>query len=181
MTDRDIAAGSNLRERTAAGTIVNGAFQVGVVTLGVLKGLVVATFLEPSEYAIWGILFVSITSITLLKQVGVVDRFVQQDEEDQEVAWQKAFTLELIFSGLFFAAVAILLPALCVVYGRFELLAPGVVLAALSPWPSSRRRPGCSTAGWSSSSSGSSCQRTRWSPSQPRSGSRSRAWATGAW
>ncbi len=57
--------------RTAAGTVVNGAFQVGVVTLGVLKGLIVAAFLEPSEYAIWGILVVSIASITLLKQVGV--------------------------------------------------------------------------------------------------------------
>ena len=34
-----------------------------------------------------------------LKQIGVSDRYVQQSDADQELAFQRAFTLEILFSG----------------------------------------------------------------------------------
>ena len=121
---------SSLRRLTASGSVVNGLFQVGIVTLGLVKGVAVAVFLDPSEYAIWGILIISITTIAWLKQVGVADKFVQQDEPDQELAWQRAFTFELLVSAVFFVVVAAVLPVLAAVYGQSELVAPGIVLAA---------------------------------------------------
>ena len=58
------------------------------------------------------------------------DRFVQPGELDQEVAWQKAFTLEVIFAGAVFGLVPVLLPGSGSIYGEVELVAPGLVLAA---------------------------------------------------
>ena len=37
----------------------------------------------------------AITIITVIKQVTVGDKYIQQDETDQELAFQRAFTLEL--------------------------------------------------------------------------------------
>ena len=41
-----------------------------------------------------------------LKQVGIGDKYVQQRDDDQERAFQLAFTLELLLSGVFFVLVA---------------------------------------------------------------------------
>jgi polysaccharide transporter, PST family len=121
--------GRSLRERTARGTIVNGAFQAGIVTLGLVKGLVVAVFLSVSDYGVWGILTVTLMSLAWLKQVGIGDRFIQQSDEDQRTAFQQAFTLELILGGLFVALSAVVLPPLSLVYGQSEIIAPGMALA----------------------------------------------------
>ena len=62
-----------------------------------------------------------------LKQVGIGDKYVQQDESDQELAFQKAFTLELTFSGLFLLLLFAAVPVLALVYGTPQLLLPGFV------------------------------------------------------
>jgi len=46
-------------------------------------------------------LFISLGTLYWLKNIGVADKFVQQDDEDQELAFQKAFTLELMLTGAF--------------------------------------------------------------------------------
>jgi O-antigen/teichoic acid export membrane protein len=122
--------GRTLRQHAARGSLVNGSFQVGVVTLNLLKGLVVAVFLSAADYGIWGILTVTLISLSFLKQVGVADKFVQQDEPDQERAFQRAFTMEVLVSVAFFVLCAALLPLAAVAYGQDRLLAPGLVLAA---------------------------------------------------
>ena len=91
----------SLRTTTARGTLINAAFMVGLQTLGLLKGFVIAAFLTKSEYGVWGLLVISLGTLSWLKDVGISDKYVQQDESDQELAFQKAFTLELTFSGLF--------------------------------------------------------------------------------
>lgn len=109
--------------------MINGAFQVGVVTLNLLKGLLVAAFLSVSDFGLWGILTVTIMSLAWLKQVGVGDKFVQQSEPDQRVAFQRAFTLELCFAGAFVLLCAVLLPPLSLAYGDSRIVAPGILLA----------------------------------------------------
>jgi PST family polysaccharide transporter len=122
--------GASLRQRTARGTIVNGAYLVGFYSLALLRGFVVAAFLTPHEYGLWGILAITLGTVIQLKQVGIGDKYIQQSEPDQEAAFQKAFTLELL--GALGAVVILLalLPVLGLLYGRSDLLLPGAVMGA---------------------------------------------------
>jgi O-antigen/teichoic acid export membrane protein len=122
-----------MREHLARGTIVNALFQIGLATLGVLKGVLVAAFLTTEEYGVWGILFVTLLTIALLHQVGIADKFIQQDEESQELAFRRAFTLELILSCGVTALFVASTPVLAVVYGEPRLVAPALVLALIIP------------------------------------------------
>src|SRR3954468_20369712 len=123
--------GASLRSLAARGVMVNAAFQVGLATLGMLKGLVVAAFLSPSEYGVWGILLISLMTMLWLKEVGVGDKFVQQSEEDQELAFRSALTLELVLSSAFALLFALVLPVYALVYGQPKIVAPGLVLALM--------------------------------------------------
>ena len=62
-----------------------------------------------------------------LKQVGIGDKYIQQRDDDQERAFQIAFTFELALSGVFLALVLAVVPLMTLVYGEDELLAPGFV------------------------------------------------------
>lgn len=125
--------GRKMRQHAARGAVVNALFQVTIMTLGLLKGVVVAAFLTPDEYGVWGILLISVVTITWLKQVGISDKFVQQTDQDQERAFQQAFTLELVLSTAFAVLFCALVPVLALVYGEQRLLLPGLVLALTMP------------------------------------------------
>ncbi len=125
--------GVSLRAKAARGTIINGTFVVALSVLTMLKGFVVAALLGAAEYGLWGFLAAVLGSLGWLKQVGIVDKFVQQDEADQQLAFQKAFTLEAIVSGAFLIIFLSVIPVLAVFYGLEEIVAPGLVLAAAIP------------------------------------------------
>lgn len=125
--------GRSLREQTARGAAVNAAFLVAVNTINVVRGFVVVAFLAPSEYGIWGLLTISIGLVLTLKQVGVADGYVQQDEVDQQLAFQRAFTLEILLSGVFTVVLAATVPLIAWGSGESRLLAPGFVALALMP------------------------------------------------
>src|SRR3954469_5731708 len=125
--------GRSLRQHAARGTIVNSAFQVGLAGLGFLRRLIIAAFLTREEFGIWGILVTTLMTIAWLKEIGVADKFIQQNEDDQEAAYQKAFTLELILAFGFFLLVGLSLPVYALVYQREEIIVPGIVLALSVP------------------------------------------------
>ena len=91
--------GRSLRQHAARGTVVNTVFLVGVNALALARGFLVAGFLTRGEYGVWGVLTISLGTLLVLRQIGVSDRYVQQDEPDQERAFQVAFTLECIFTA----------------------------------------------------------------------------------
>jgi O-antigen/teichoic acid export membrane protein len=128
----DLPAGS-LRGHMARGTILNALFLVGLNALALLKGIVVAGLIGPSEYGVWGIVSLVLLSLITLKSVGVGDKYIQQDEPDQELAFQKAFTLELVSAGVLVCMMGALLPILALAYGQSEILAPGFVLMLVLP------------------------------------------------
>jgi polysaccharide transporter, PST family len=125
--------GRGLREHAARGTVVNTGFMIGLSALGLVRGFLLAGFLSRSDYGVWGILVVSLGTLVWLKQVGIGDKYIQQDEPDQELAFQKAFTLELIFTGGFTVLLGLLLPVIALAYGQWELLGPGLVVLAVLP------------------------------------------------
>lgn len=125
----------SLREQTARGTIINAVFLVAVSSLGLLRGFIVAALLSTSDYGVWGVVVITFSTLLWLKQVGVVDKYVQQSEPDQELAFQKAFTVELLVNGCFLALMLAAVPVVTLVYGHAELGPPALLVAlALAGW-----------------------------------------------
>ena len=118
-----------MRRLAARGVLVNGAFDVALTSLSLIKGFVVAAFLTREEYGVFGLLAAALGSLLWLKQVGIGDKYVQQRDDDQERAFQLAFTFELAASGVFFVLIAATVPLFALIYGEPQLLAPGLVLA----------------------------------------------------
>ena len=87
-------------------------------------------FLTQEEFGIWGIMLASLLTITWLTQIGVVDKYVQQREPDQELAFQKAFSMELVVCVFYFVVAAVALPIYAVAYGQQDIILPGLVLAS---------------------------------------------------
>jgi O-antigen/teichoic acid export membrane protein len=125
--------GGSLRVHAARGTIVNTAFTVGFATLTLLRGLVVAAFLDPEDFGVWGILVIALGTLTWLKQVGFQDKYVQQEEPDQEAAFQKAFTLELLANLALAVVLLVVLPLAAAIYDEDEIVVPGLVCIAVLP------------------------------------------------
>src|SRR3954470_17786558 len=121
------------RRLAARGTVVNSAFQVGLGGLTFLKAIVAARFVSTADYGIWGIIFLALAVIVSLKTVGVTDKYIQQDDEDQEKAFHKAFTLELLFSLILTGVMIVAAPLIALIYGRQELLLPALGIAAVIP------------------------------------------------
>ena len=125
--------GRTLREHTARGTIINSTFNVALAGLGLLQRTLVAAFLTRAEFGVWTILVTTMITLLWLKQLGIQDKYVQQREADQEAAFQKAFTLELLVSLAFFALVVVALPIYGLMYGHMSIVVPGIVLALSTP------------------------------------------------
>ncbi|MDQ3935252.1 MAG: oligosaccharide flippase family protein [Actinomycetota bacterium] len=119
----------SLRVRAARGTVVNAVFLIGLHSLGLLKGFVIAAFLTRSEYGVWGIALIAVATLTWLKQVGIGDKYVQEEAPDPELAYQRAFTIDALSNLVLLGIALVLLPLLALVYGHWEIVAPGAVLA----------------------------------------------------
>ncbi len=125
--------GRSLRGHAARGVIINGAFTTGLTFLGFMRGFIVAALLSPAQFGVWGILATALITLQWLKQAGVADKYIQQDEDDQELAFQKAFTLELIVNAALMVLLALVIWILSIAYGLDELLLPGFALIAVLP------------------------------------------------
>lgn len=125
--------GRTLRQHAARGAVINAGFLIALSGLSLLKGFVVAAFVSSADFGLWGIVAVSVNSIINLRQVGVGDRFLQQDDEDQELAFQQALTVEVIFTAAFAVIVLAAIPVVALAYGRDDIIAPALVLSLILP------------------------------------------------
>jgi len=131
---RELAVkGGSLRAHAARGTIINGAFDVGVGVLGLVRGFIVAGLVSAHDYGVWGILVIAFGTLSWLKQFGVPEKYVQQDEPDQELAFQRAFTIEAMANIAFAVVLLAAIPLAVVVYGQHAIVAPALVLALVIP------------------------------------------------
>jgi PST family polysaccharide transporter len=119
----------SLRTRAARGTLINTGFDIGIGVLGLARGFVLAGFVSKEAYGVWGVILVSLTTLVWFKQAGIGDKFVQQEEPDQELAFQRAFTFELALTSSCVLLMAAALPALVAIYDLPQLVAPGLVFA----------------------------------------------------
>jgi len=127
-------AGSvGLRARTARGTLTNAGFLVAANSLNLVKGIAVATFLSTSAYGIWGLLMAAFMTLLTLTSVGVDDKYIQQDDPDQQRAFEIAFTFQTLLGVVLFVAVLVGMPTFAWLYGRPAMIAPGLAFALAIP------------------------------------------------
>ncbi len=123
--------GRSLRAFAARGVVLNAGFDIGLSLLGLVQGFLLAVLLTRAAYGVWGILVVSLGVLAQLKVVGISDKYLQQEEADQELAFQRAFTLELMLTAAAMVVLVVALPVVAVVYGHWELIAPGAVVISV--------------------------------------------------
>jgi O-antigen/teichoic acid export membrane protein len=126
-------SGQSLRTVAARGTIVNSLYNVFLYGLTALKGLIVAALLTTTEFGVWGILVLALGTLAAIKDVGVDDKYIQQDEPDQELAFKKAFTMHILLNAGFLVVVLVALPIFALIYGRPEIILPGLALTLAIP------------------------------------------------
>ena len=124
-----LAPGRSLRRTAARGTLINSAFQIGFSALNVFQRVITAALLTRAEYGLWGVIISVLVNLGFLKNLGVMDKYIQQSEDDQEAAFQKAFTLELFASIGFFVLVVLVLPLWALAYGHEEMILPGIIMS----------------------------------------------------
>jgi O-antigen/teichoic acid export membrane protein len=117
------------RELAARGTLINSGFQIGLGGLNLIKTLVAAAFLTASDFGVWGVVLLTVSLAGIIKAAVIADKYIQQSEEDQVLAFQKAFTLELIFAGGLLLAMGGIAPLFALLYGQWNLLAPALLLS----------------------------------------------------
>jgi lipopolysaccharide exporter len=127
------AAGTSLRIRAARGTIVNAVFLTSINTLALIRGFLVAGFLSTTQYGVWGVVLVVLATLQFLRQIGIGDKYIQQDEPDQAHAFRKAMTFELGLASIALAFGFALVPLLAAIFGTPEILAPALVSLLVVP------------------------------------------------
>ena len=121
--------GSGLRRHAARGMLVNSVVMVAIAGLALVQRLIVSRLLSPAQFGLWSVVLLAVLTVLFLKNAGIGDKFVAQSEEDQERAFQKAFTIDLALAVGCVGLGLVGLPALALIYGHPDLIAPGLVLS----------------------------------------------------
>ncbi|GAC1316769.1 MAG: lipopolysaccharide biosynthesis protein [Thermoleophilaceae bacterium] len=124
---------AGLRSRAARGTVINAVFLTFLNSVALIKGVLVASLLSTAAYGLWTLVLVSLGTLVALFQVGIDDKYIQQDRDDQEAAFQVAFTLQCLLVGVFIVLMVVTMPLFGLAYGRWEMVGPGIALAAAAP------------------------------------------------
>ena len=125
--------GDGLRMRTARGTIVNTLYLIGMNALAIVNGVVVAGVIGAAEYGLWGLLVIAFGTLFALAAVGIDDKYLNQDHEDQQAAFEIAFTLQSLLCGLFTLIALVAVPLFVLLYDEPRILVPGLLLALALP------------------------------------------------
>jgi O-antigen/teichoic acid export membrane protein len=131
VTDRLPFSREELGHRTVRGVAINATFLLIVEAVALSQGLIVARLLGPEEVGLYGIVSITVTTLIALKRVGIDEAFVQQEEADQELEFQRAFTLELGLGAIFAMLIAIAAPLIAAAYGEERLLLLTLAVAYL--------------------------------------------------
>ncbi len=114
--------------------LINGVFQVGLLAASAIRGVAVAAFVSRTDYGVWGLIGLTIwASLGLKNQFGAGEKYIQQSEADQELAFQRAFTMEVLFTTAVLPIATAIVVAVAVASGRSEVLLPGLLLLLLLP------------------------------------------------
>ncbi len=124
----------DVRRHMARGMLINGVFDVGLLAFTAVRGLAVAALISRSDYGLWGLIGLTLwTALALKTQFGAGEKYVQQSDENQEHAFQRGFTMEVIFSCAAAPVATAVIFLIMLVSGESNVLAPGLVLLLMLP------------------------------------------------
>jgi O-antigen/teichoic acid export membrane protein len=98
-----------------------------------VQTIFLARLLPATVFGEWGLLMAALTTILTLTSVGFDDKYIQQDHPDQEYAFQIAFTLVVVLGIILLVLVLVGIPVFALIYGRTNIILPGLVLGAAVP------------------------------------------------
>ncbi|EHN09175.1 Membrane protein involved in the export of O-antigen and teichoic acid [Patulibacter medicamentivorans] len=133
----------SMRVAMTRGIAWNAAFQAFATVVQLLRGVLVAALVAPEEYGLWGGVLAIIGAAGVLKQVGILEAYLADQDEDEERSFRAGFTLELGVNAILTGLIVLAAPVMAVVYGDVEMLwlvlastlaAPAMVLQA-GMWP----------------------------------------------
>src|SRR3954454_14251749 len=127
------AGAVDLRGKTARGTLVNTAFTIGTSVVRLARGFLLTRIMPTSVLGLWDLLMAGFMTLLALGRVGFPDKFIQQDDPDQQRAFELAFTLQLALIAVFTLILAVGMPVFALIYGHHEIIVPGLVLALSIP------------------------------------------------
>jgi O-antigen/teichoic acid export membrane protein len=122
--------GRSLRSVTARGGVVNAAFLTGAEALVLVQGLLATALLGPSAIGLYGVVTTTAMTIVALRRVGIDEAFVAA-EGDEEIEFQRAFTVELGIGLAGSLVIAALAPVLAALYADSRLLPLTLAVAYL--------------------------------------------------
>ncbi len=125
--------GLSLRGFAARGMLINTLFDSGLQGLTLVRGFLLAALISRSDYGVWGVLGVTLGVLSRLKLIGIGDKYMQQDDEDQVLAFQQAFTMEVVVTAVSMVPLIAALPIIGLVYGHWNIVVPGVVVILALP------------------------------------------------
>jgi O-antigen/teichoic acid export membrane protein len=124
----------DVRRHLARGMLITGVFQVGLLGVSAIRGVGVGAFISQADYGIWGLIGLTMwTAVGLKNQFGAGEKYIQQSEADQELAFQRGFTMEVLFTAAVLPVAAGVVVAVTMATGRSEVLFPGLLLLLLLP------------------------------------------------
>jgi O-antigen/teichoic acid export membrane protein len=125
---------ANLRRHAARGTLINGAYQLALIGVSAVRGLVAAAFMTSSDYGVWGLVGLTLWTATAFKSVfGANEKYVQQSHADPVEGFQLAFTVEVIYAAALVPLAAAIAFAFTRLTGHPGVLAPALALLGLIP------------------------------------------------
>src|SRR3954451_18626491 len=127
MASRRVPESPGLRARTARGGLVNAAFLSGAEALVLFQGLLATALLGPDAIGLYGVVTTTAMTIVTLRRVGIDEAFVATASDDEELEFQRAFTVELGLGLLGALLVGLCAPVLAAAYDDSRLL--GLTLA----------------------------------------------------
>src|SRR3954454_16122269 len=127
------AGAVDLRGKTARGTLVNTAFTIGTSVVTLTQGFLLARIMPTSVLGLWGLLMAGFMTLLALGRVGFPDKFIQQDDPDQQRAFEIAFTFQVALMVVFMVILGVGMPLFALIYGQPELIGPGLALALSIP------------------------------------------------
>ena len=130
-TERFSFPRQELRRRTARGVLVNGGFILVAEGVVLVQQVLVARLLTTFQVGLYGIVSITVITLLTLKQVGIDEQYVQQDDDDQELAFQRAFSIDLALGLVFALLVAVLAPLVALLYGDWRIAPLMLALAYL--------------------------------------------------
>jgi O-antigen/teichoic acid export membrane protein len=131
---RGIALGSrSLREHATRGVLISGIWMAAMGVVQAARNLVLPGVVGPEEYGLWGALLAFGALLAAFRTTGTNEVFVGQDEDDQELEFQRVFAIEVSVNGTLTVLTIAAAPLAAALYGDSRLLLLG--MASALAWP----------------------------------------------